>query len=145
MPVNTAPVEQPQIGLLDELGWTPAAVPALVGQEPARDYTQVLVDDCREHRERIAVPLTPSLKQPCQIPVARHVGRSVTGSPSGVTMSARRRWQSMMAVRHDEPSRRTTRRSPVHLRMNQFGSSLRARSRPLSALSSPGNRLVYAK
>ena len=84
LPVNTAPVEQPQIGLLDELGWTPAAVPALVGQEPARDHTQVLVDDRREHRERVAVPLTPGLKQPCQIPVARHVGRSVTRSPSGL-------------------------------------------------------------
>ena len=73
------------------LGRTPAVVPALVGQEPARDHTQVLVDDRREHRERVAVPLTPGLKQPCQILVARHVGRSVTGSPSGVTIPLDRR------------------------------------------------------
>lgn len=105
LPVNTAPVEQPQIELLDELGWTPAAGPALVGQEPARDHTQVLVDDRREHRERVAVPLTPGLKQRCQIPVARHVGRSVTCSQSVATTPARRRWRSMLAVRHDESSR----------------------------------------
>jgi hypothetical protein len=109
VPVDRSPIEQPEVRLLHQLGGLPAAIAALIRQDPACDVTELLLDEGRQSREGVLVTVTPRLQKTCQIRFLGHPAAQCTGPPAGMS----RQWERN-GIRHAWARRMIHRRAWVH-------------------------------
>lgn len=67
LPSDNVPVEEADVGFMDEIGWLPVARTVLAGQEPPRHLAKLSVHERRQQLECIGFAAAPGLQQSGQI------------------------------------------------------------------------------